>query len=128
MHEGSCMQGSQSKQQPGSQQEGMHVGTKATSMHQLAVTVGGMSANACAEVATHPLSRFSARMRSTTVLCQSSVPWHMLRRATFMPCTARASSIASLQVAGPMVATIFVRRVLLKPGHARVQMCVDDGV
>ena len=67
----------------------------------------------------YPLSRLSLRMRSTTILCQSSLPWHMLRRATFMPCTASASSMASLQVAGPMVATIFVRLVLLKPAPHR---------
>ena len=34
-----------------------------------------------------------------------------------MPLTAIVSSISSEHVAGPMVATILVRRVLLKPGH-----------
>ena len=65
--------------------------------------------------APHPLLLLSFLMRSMTILCQSCVPWHMLMRATFMPCTARASSMASLQVAGPIVAMILVRLVLLKP-------------
>ena len=39
----------------------------------------------------------------------------MFSRATFMPLTAMISSISSEHVAGPMVATIFVRLVLLKP-------------
>ena len=34
-----------------------------------------------------------------------------------MPLTAIVSSISSEHVAGPMVATILVRRVLLKPGN-----------
>ena len=34
-----------------------------------------------------------------------------------MPLTAIISSISSELVAGPMVAMILVRRVLLKPGH-----------
>ena len=60
-------------------------------------------------------------MRSMTDVCHSCVPWHMLRRATFIPLVASVSNISSLHVAGPMVAMIFVRLVLLKPAPVSFQ-------
>ena len=63
----------------------------------------------------HPFSLLSLRMRSMTSWCHSCVPWHMFKRATFMPLMARVCSISSLQDRGPMVQMILVRRVLRKP-------------
>ena len=54
-------------------------------------------------------------MRSMTPMCHSCVPWHMLRRATFMPLDARLSRTPGEHDAGPMVHISFVRRVLRKP-------------
>ena len=51
-----------------------------------------------------------------TALCQAWSPWHMLRRATFMPAAASSPSVAADAEAGPMVQMIFVRRVERKPG------------
>ena len=69
---------------------------------------------------TYPFSLFSFLMRSTTEVCHSCVPWHIFKRATFIPFVANVSSISSLHVAGPMVATIFVRLVLRKPASKMV--------
>lgn len=65
----------------------------------------------------HPFVLLSVLMRSMTELCHSWEPWHMFKRATFMPLTASISSISSEHVAGPIVAMILVRLVLLKPAN-----------
>nr|GLL43641.1 2-isopropylmalate synthase A [Ipomoea trifida] len=62
-----------------------------------------------------PFSSFNRRTRSITIRCHSRVPWHMLIRATFIPPTASASSCSNPHVAGPMVHTSLVRRVLRNP-------------
>jgi len=77
----------------------------------------------------HPLLLLSCRMRSMTPMCHSCVPWHMLRRATFMPLDARLSRTPGEHDAGPMVHISFVRRVLRKPvervcaRHSGLQAC-----
>lgn len=70
---------------------------------------------------SHPLSLFSLRMRSMIVLCHLRSPWHMFRRATFMPPAARVASISKESVLGPIVQMILVRRVLRKPAAMKVQ-------
>ena len=62
-------------------------------------------------------------MRLMTARCHSWLPWHMLRRATFMPLLARLASTSDEQEAGPMVQINFVRRVLRKPGGASTRLC-----
>ena len=63
----------------------------------------------------NPFTWFNHLTRSITVRCHSRVPWHMLRRATFMPPAASASSSSRPHVAGPIVHTSFVLRELLGP-------------
>ena len=58
----------------------------------------------------YPFSLLSCLMRATTPWWYSCPPCARLRRATFMPPTASASSISLLSQAGPMVATSLVRR------------------
>jgi len=56
-------------------------------------------------------------MRWMSALCQAWSPWHMLRRATFMPAVASSPSVLASEEAGPMVQMILVRRVERKPGE-----------
>jgi hypothetical protein len=59
----------------------------------------------------------SARRRSRWMVsrCSSGVPWEKLSRATFIPAWRSALNASSVEVAGPIVATIFVRRSLPSP-------------
>lgn len=50
-----------------------------------------------------------------TVRCHSCEPWHMLRRATFMPLAASVASASFEHDAGPIVQMSFVLRVLRGP-------------
>lgn len=50
-----------------------------------------------------------------TSWCHSWEPWHMLRRATFMPFAASVARASFEDDAGPMVQISFVRRVLRGP-------------
>ncbi len=50
-----------------------------------------------------------------TVRCHSCEPWHMLRRATFMPLAASVASASFEHDAGPIVQISFVLRVLRGP-------------
>ena len=65
-------------------------------------------------------------MRAMISWCHSRLPWHMLRRATFMPFTASVSSICSLQLVGPIVHMIFVLRVLRKPASAAQHASIPE--
>ena len=47
--------------------------------------------------------------------CSSRVPWEKLSRATSMPASTIRTSISGSREAGPMVATIFVRRMPAGP-------------
>ena len=55
-----------------------------------------------------PISR-AARITSR---CSSCVPWEKFSRKTFTPARTSLSSISGLREAGPMVATILVRRMV----------------
>ena len=70
-------------------------------------------------MATGRFQRTSAsRMRWMTSACSACVPCEKFRRATSMPAAARRSSCATVEDAGPMVHTIFVRRMARYPVRA----------
>ena len=53
-----------------------------------------------------------SRAARITSRCSSCVPWEKFSRKTFTPARMSFSSISGLREAGPMVATIFVRRMV----------------
>jgi hypothetical protein len=65
----------------------------------------------CSSATLRPAAAASARMRATTCPCASCEPCEKLRRKTSTPAPMRSRSAASLLVAGPTVAMIFVRRM-----------------
>ncbi len=57
-----------------------------------------------------PTAACTARTRRALSSCSSCVPWEKLSRTPSMPASTSAASVSSSFDAGPMVATIFVRR------------------
>jgi hypothetical protein len=55
-----------------------------------------------------PARSAARRMRSNVVRCESCVPCEKFRRKISVPAAMRASSMASLSLAGPTVAMILV--------------------
>ncbi len=53
-----------------------------------------------------------SRVARMTSRCSSWVPWEKFNRKTFTPARRRLSSLSGLREAGPMVATILVRRMV----------------
>jgi hypothetical protein len=64
-------------------------------------------------------------MRVSLAWCSSKLPWDRFSRATFMPACSMAASVSGASEAGPMVATILVRRV---PGRLGMDVCSRIGV
>jgi hypothetical protein len=62
-------------------------------------------------------------MWAMTSRCHSCEPWHMLRRATFMPLAASVASASLEQDAGPMVQISLVRLVLRGPARQQRTVC-----
>ena len=63
-------------------------------------------------IATGRPARFAAsRTRCAVSACSSALPWEKFSRATSMPASTMRTSTSGSREAGPMVATIFVRRM-----------------
>ena len=63
-------------------------------------------------MATGRPARFAAsRTRCAVSACSSALPWEKLRRATSIPASTIRTRTSGSRDAGPMVATIFVRRM-----------------
>ena len=71
-----------------------------------AISASGRPAAACA-----------SRTRRARSACVSGVPCEKLRRAPSIPASTRAASISGVEVAGPIVATILVRRGMTVTGR-----------
>ena len=85
-------------------------GEPALSMTGPAANVPTRSFGPCMSASTpigRPTSRSTWRICSSRSRCCSCVPWLKLRRNTSAPATNSARIIASLELAGPSVATIF---------------------
>jgi len=59
-----------------------------------------------------PIWAATARTSSTVSRCSASVPWEKLTRAMSIPAAISARSVARLELAGPSVQMIRVRRRL----------------
>src|SRR5918999_143568 len=58
-----------------------------------------------------PARSAAARTRSAVSACSSALPWEKFRRATSIPASIICTRTSGSREAGPMVATIFVRRM-----------------
>src|SRR6185437_7209109 len=58
-----------------------------------------------------PTAADAARTRAAFSACRSRSPWEKFRRATSSPAATIRASVSGSREAGPMVATIFVRRI-----------------
>src|SRR5213594_3685092 len=72
----------------------------------------------CRMATGRPQRASASRMRRMTSACSACVPCEKLSRATSMPAAARRSSCSTVQDAGPIVQTIFVRRIALRRPRA----------
>ena len=63
----------------------------------------------CRIATSRPARPAAARIRSAVAAFSSRVPWAKFSRATLMPASTIRASTSASSLAGPIVATIFVR-------------------
>src|SRR5215217_1237027 len=81
----------------------------------------------CSTATWRPTLPAALRMRSIVSACSRRVPCEKLSRATSIPASIIRTSVSGSREAGPMVATIFVRRNLrLTLLAARTERALDD--
>src|SRR3954454_21144814 len=66
----------------------------------------------CSSATGRPARPAASRTSWAVAACCSCVPWLKFNRATSMPASIMRTSVSGLPEAGPMVATIFVRRLI----------------
>ena len=69
----------------------------------------------CSTATWRPARPAAWRTSDAVSACSSAVPWEKFRRATSIPASTMRTSTSGSRDAGPMVATIFVRR--MSPPH-----------
>ena len=65
----------------------------------------------CRTATWRPARPAASRTASAVPACSSAVPWEKFRRATSIPASTMRTSTSGSREAGPMVATILVRRI-----------------
>src|SRR4051794_9827571 len=71
----------------------------------------------CRIATWRPARPAASRTRWATSACSSALPWEKFSRATSIPASTMRTSISGSRDAGPMVATILVRRIPTPPSY-----------
>src|SRR4051794_23947111 len=74
----------------------------------------------CRIAAWRPARPAASRTRCATSACSSAEPWEKFSRATSMPASTMRTRTSGSREAGPMVATILVRRMCLRSADVDV--------